>query len=92
MNCVSVALTLILLWGRSFATGEIDVTDENFNVTYTSYKSRAATFGQAFPDDGLSGRAVRSNPDNACRSIQPPPDEAPIAGDPSSHRWVVVIR
>jgi len=40
----------------------------------------AATFGQAFPESGVSGRAVMADPVTGCSPIKPPPAHADDGG------------
>ena len=88
--CISLfSFTFIL--GVCFATGEIYVTDEDFEQTIATYRSLPAKFGKNLPEDGLKGRAVQSNPINGCHPIAPPPHD-PHGSDPSTRSWVAVIR
>ena len=91
MSFSVTVVPLIFILGGCFATGEVYVTDEDFKDTIASYRSMPARFGHSIPDDGLKCRAVISNPKNACRPIQSPPND-PHAQDLSTRSWVVVIR
>ena len=40
------------------------------------HRSMAPTFGKAFPENGVSGRAVMVNPPDGCNPIDPPPTKS----------------
>ena len=88
--CISIfSITFIL--GACFASGEVYVTDEDFEITIATYRSLPAKFGQNLPEEGLKGRAVIARPHDGCLPIDPPPYD-PHGNDPSTRNWVAVIR
>ena len=86
-----IIFSIVLIFGAHQAIGEVYVTDEDFEITIASYRSIPAKFGQTLPEDGLSGRAAKAHPENACQYINPPPKD-PHAIDAASKRWIAVIR
>jgi len=62
------------------ARADVFVTDKSFESTVSEYRSMAATFGRAFPENGVSGRAVMVNPPDGCNPIDPPPSKSLNSG------------
>ena len=91
MSLCILLFSITFILGACIASGEIYVTDEDFETTIATYRSLPAKFGQSLPDDGLKGRAVQSHPIDGCRPIDPPPYN-PHGIDPATRNWVAVIR
>jgi len=67
--------------------GDVLVVDKNTNMTVQLYYDMPSAFGPHLPPDGIEGYIVYADPDDACKTILPPPKT-----NHSSVLWFVLIR
>ncbi|KAL4220016.1 E3 ubiquitin-protein ligase rnf13 [Mactra antiquata] len=79
---VSVLLYLFL-WNIIVEANVLVMKTENSSVTVDSFLDREALFGPSIPDDGVKGFIYNVNPFNACKPVDPPPDNISV--------WIALI-
>lgn len=63
--------------------GNVVVKTNNGSQTVTYFYDKAAAFGPSIPDKGIVGYVFNVNPPNACRPVNPPPD--------NFTKWIALI-